>query len=351
MIRLVSWSVVLVLVLPLAALADVVTLTDGSMITGQVSIGTETVAVSNALGTLVVQRSLVAAVRRDAPAAAGIPVYAAPAAPYTAQSPYTPYANAQWPYGYGVTPVAPQGSYAAPLAVNALPPYQAPVVTGQMSTPYDQLLQVTAAAAPVRRGPGTQYAISHSVNRDDVLYRVGHTDGWYQVVTRTNVTGWINAEAVAAMGNGPDLTPYQWDYRQPQADLLVTAPTLNVRSGPGMQHPVIDSLYRHDAVKTIAREGAWVRIEYLDPTAHTGWVHGQHVADLYRYVKTLLISAQYDEAVSIGEPVLPALAELLAHEDWRLRHGATMVRDKINANRAFVPGMTSFNYEAARPAR
>ncbi|HNW91685.1 MAG TPA: SH3 domain-containing protein [bacterium] len=354
-------AVVMVMAAPMLALADEVVLTDGSMLTGQVQVDGDTVLVTNAAGTFAIARAQVSTVRSAAVPATGgyqvvnsAPGYQVVNAPaYTAQNPYAPYANAQYPYGYGVNAPAawsavPAGNYLTPYA---LPAYQAPVTTQQVSTPYDQLLQVTGAAAPIRRGPGTQYAVILSVHRDDVLYRVGHTDGWYNVITRNGQQGWINAGAVAEMGSGPDLTPYQWDFRIDPADLVVVAPTLNVRSGPGLNHPLIDKLYHGDAVKTIAREGQWTRVQYLDPVMHTGWVHSSYVTDLYRYVKLLIIQAKYDEAVALGDAALPALQELANHEDWRIRANAAMVRDKIVANRAMVPGMASFNYERTATGR
>lgn len=385
----VKWVVVLMLIcVPLAAQAEVVVLTDGSMLSGRVTLAEDTLTVTNAAGEFAVPRARIASVRPSGVSPAPVAVmpaagpvfitpgegqspamYAAPAAmpyavtamPYTAANPDNPYAGAAYPYGYApANPYAgypgsgwesypsgwgvnPAGGYAQPYA---MPAYQPPVTTQEMSTPYDQLLQVIGAAAPLRRGPGTQYGIIHSVNRDDLLYRVGHTDGWYQVITRSGQAGWINAEAVAAMGNGPDLTPYQWDFRMSPTDLLVTTQTLNVRSGPGLNYPVIDNLYHNDVAKTIAREGAWTRIQYLDPATHTGWVHNSYVADIYQQVKEMIVQrAEYDEVVAIGEAALPALQELANNEDWRVRYAAAMVREKILANRAFVPGMTSFNYE------
>lgn len=297
------------------ALADVVYLSDGSLLTGTVAVDQNQVTVTNVGGTVTLDRARVVSVQRGAvagyPAASagyGYPLGAYPAAP-----------SSPLPLVYYGDPrlLAPPAAIPDPVSATAQP------------TPYDQLLQVVAASVEFRRGPGYQYAAAGTINRDDVLYRVGHTDDWYNVITRSGSAGWIPKGAAAEMGRGPDLTPYQWDFRPATPDLIVTAAVLNVRRGPGENFPVVDQLYRNDGVKTIATEGAWVRIQYLEPSSHTGWVHRNFVTDVYRHVRNLVVAARYDEATAIGPRALPALNELLTHPDWKVRYGATLVKARL----------------------
>ena len=59
-----SAVVVLVTLCPLAALADVVVLTDGSMLSGQVALAADTLTVTNAAGEFAVPRARVACAAR-----------------------------------------------------------------------------------------------------------------------------------------------------------------------------------------------------------------------------------------------------------------------------------------------
>jgi len=362
-----------------AVLADVVVLTDGSIISGEVTLNQDQITVTNAMGAINIDREQVSGIRSTGsapPPASTVSYPSVPAAYYNSGYAYggvypdgnnvavptsvpnypsvaPAYYNSGYAYG-GVYPngsvpassVTPEGFIPLGAAPMAAPVYfPAPVTPQQVTTPYDQLLQVVVETANVRRGPGTQYEIASRINRDDLLYRVGHTQEWFNVVTRSGQSGWIHQDNVAAMGQGPDLSPYRWDFVVEVPDRIVTAQVLNVRSGPGTSHTVVDQLFHNDTVKTIAQSGDWYRVKYLEPPSHTGWVHGSYITDIYHHVRGLVIHARYDDVVAIGVPALPALTELLNHQDWKVRYGASMVRSKIVANQNMLSGVHSYNYE------
>ncbi|WP_258934660.1 SH3 domain-containing protein [Nesterenkonia pannonica] len=55
--------------------------------------------------------------------------------------------------------------------------------------------------------------------------------------------------------------------------LRVTQP-LNVRSGPGMQHPVVDGMFTGTEVTATGRSGKWVQFER---SGRSVWSHGDYL--------------------------------------------------------------------------
>jgi uncharacterized protein YgiM (DUF1202 family) len=53
--------------------------------------------------------------------------------------------------------------------------------------------------------------------------------------------------------------------------VIVTAPLVNVRNGPGMSHEAIKQLKKDDVLDFLAEQGEWFQVQ-LDG-ARTGWVH------------------------------------------------------------------------------
>jgi uncharacterized protein YgiM (DUF1202 family) len=77
-------------------------------------------------------------------------------------------------------------------------------------------------------------------------------------------------DSIAELGqieNGP--LPVKVENTKPT--VVVTAPQVNVRSGPGMSHESIKQLKRDDVLDFIAEQGEWFQVQ-LSPE-RTGWVH------------------------------------------------------------------------------
>jgi N-acetylmuramoyl-L-alanine amidase len=55
--------------------------------------------------------------------------------------------------------------------------------------------------------------------------------------------------------------------------LVVTGDDVNVRAGPGVDHPVSRQVDRDQQVVEIAREGEWVRAEIAGTGGAEGWIH------------------------------------------------------------------------------
>lgn len=137
-----------------------------------------------------------------------------------------------------------------------------------------ETVEVTASALNVRTGPGTGYARIRVVYRGQryevvtrsaswVKIRVGSREGWSSGSYLRRVAAPSGAVAPPAPAASAAGTP-----------MVVTAGTLNVRSGPGTQYRRIDRLGQGARVSVIASSGAWRRIARAGGAA---WVHGGYL--------------------------------------------------------------------------
>lgn len=60
--------------------------------------------------------------------------------------------------------------------------------------------------------------------------------------------------------------------------VMVVPPILNVREGPGMNHPVVYKVYRNDVLKIIGEAPGWVYVSL--PHGEFGWVMKEYVSPL-----------------------------------------------------------------------
>ncbi|MEM1120187.1 MAG: SH3 domain-containing protein [Bacteroidota bacterium] len=95
----------------------------------------------------------------------------------------------------------------------------------------------------VRRGPGIQYGILKTLNQDDEVEIFEQIGNWYRIEDNN----WVHKHYV-------EIT-----FTQQQG--IVDDPTeLNVRSGPGMQFPVVEKLPNGTHVVVEDKEGNWYQI-------------------------------------------------------------------------------------------
>jgi uncharacterized protein YgiM (DUF1202 family) len=80
----------------------------------------------------------------------------------------------------------------------------------------------------------------------------------------------VLGDAIAELGQ-PDSMPFPAKVDDARPTVIVTAPIVNVRNGPGMSHESIKQLKKDDVLDFIAEHGEWFQVELGG--ARRGWVH------------------------------------------------------------------------------
>lgn len=123
-----------------------------------------------------------------------------------------------------------------------------------------QALSVDAGMLNVRSGPGTDHRVIDQVTRNTVLTPLEQSGGWTRVVLPDGSRGWVSSNYTSAF--------------VPERFATVDVPVLNVRSGPGTNHPVITQFSRGTAVAVLAEQDRWLRV--LRPGGGEAWLAGWH---------------------------------------------------------------------------
>ncbi|HSL94005.1 MAG TPA: N-acetylmuramoyl-L-alanine amidase [Bacillota bacterium] len=132
----------------------------------------------------------------------------------------------------------------------------------------DRVLQVRVARLNLRQGPDLKYPVIGFVQEGQLLNSSGRIGGWYRV-TVSGLVGFVHYDYVDVIDEN---NPPQVPVGVPLAQTTVNA--LNMRTGPGVQFPVITRLERNTMV-VVLEDGAWSRI-MLDNGA-TGFVASEYI--------------------------------------------------------------------------
>jgi hypothetical protein len=81
----------------------------------------------------------------------------------------------------------------------------------------------------------------------------------------------------------PEPPPEQHSKKPQQPVLEVTAVRLNVRSGPGIGHDVLQQVNRGERYPSYESSGSWIRIRLQN--GNSGWVHTKYVRQVNQAVK------------------------------------------------------------------
>jgi N-acetylmuramoyl-L-alanine amidase len=144
--------------------------------------------------------------------------------------------------------------------------------TGQPTTIY------TIRNVFLRAGPGLGFRILAEMPGGEALTVLGQSSIWYNVKRADNTEGWVSGYYVSANppGSGGGGGSGGQIYAGPTeiGDIAaVTASLLNVRTGPGVNLPVIARLTQGELVRVLEKSGAWRRIAFRNNAQ--GWVNGQ----------------------------------------------------------------------------
>ena len=117
-----------------------------------------------------------------------------------------------------------------------------------------QAAQMIAAATEgthLRSGPSTRYKVQWELSRGYPLQVIGSKSGWYKVRDFEGDTGWI-ARSVTNR----------------KAHHVAKVEGLNIRSGPGTKHRVLAKARYGEILRTLGRQGNWVKVQMGKVT---GW--------------------------------------------------------------------------------
>jgi uncharacterized protein (TIGR02594 family) len=129
--------------------------------------------------------------------------------------------------------------------------------------PADTLI-ITAESLNVREGPGTQHPTVGVLAKGARVRRLKSSPGWYRVQGEDGLTGWISDKFAAPAEDAPE-----------PLKLRVTATSLNLRQGPGKEHPPVETLSRGLVVDEVERSRDWIRVR--TPGGREGWVASAYV--------------------------------------------------------------------------
>lgn len=124
--------------------------------------------------------------------------------------------------------------------------------------------------------------VIQNIKKDSKIRIIAKTNGW-AYIENDEVTGWIRQDILIDTNvNSSDTTPNpnketNTPPKEPQtsADTQVTTKTMYVnttsiyvRKGPGTENEVIDSLILNNAVKVVAENGDWYKVEVAGKTGY-----------------------------------------------------------------------------------
>jgi N-acetylmuramoyl-L-alanine amidase len=153
---------------------------------------------------------------------------------------------------------------------SASKPQELPDLNEQMR-PY-----VTVENTKVRTGPGTQFRTIGEIKQNSKVQVVGKDGEWALIVSKKgNAPGYIELGAVKP-GTGEE-------QESPAASVegkYETVANTQVRSGPGLQHPVVAQVKKGLKLNVVSEENGWLKVE-----SKTGKPPGYVDASLARPVK------------------------------------------------------------------
>ena len=174
--------------------------------------------------------------------------------------------------------------------------------------------QITTGRLNIRSGPGPGYASVGVLSQGDTVILLGRTtnNGWVKITLSGNtVEGWISTfyiEAEVPVSTLPALA-----VADPWA--MVTAPLLNVRTGPGFTHGVITTISQGKLITLIGRTADRAFAQILTDGIE-GWVStyyltsGSPISSLpITWVETATATPTFTFVTPIPTPTaLPTLA-------------------------------------------
>lgn len=116
-----------------------------------------------------------------------------------------------------------------------------------------QYVSIQGSTVNVRATPSTRSATRWELSQGYPLQVLQRKGNWLRVRDHEEPLGWVYASRTSK-------TPH----------MVVTAPTANLRSGPGQQHRVVGKLDQHEIVRTLQKTGRWAHVQR--DSGQKGWM-------------------------------------------------------------------------------
>ncbi|MEG2246940.1 MAG: SH3 domain-containing protein, partial [Peptostreptococcaceae bacterium] len=132
---------------------------------------------------------------------------------------------------------------------------------------------VTATSLNVRSGPSTNSSVIGSLKLNEKVEVISESNGWSKV-KYNGKEGYVSSTYLKDTDGGGSVTPDPTP--DPIKTKVVTATSLNVRSGPSTSSGVIGSLKQNQVVEVISENNGWSKIKY---NGTDGYVSSTYLED------------------------------------------------------------------------
>ena len=125
---------------------------------------------------------------------------------------------------------------------------------------------ITANSVNFRTGPSTSYSSMGKLNKGDKVEYIGTSGDWINIKFNGKV-GYAHGDYVGT---------YSDSNQTPTTKKIVTATSLNFRSGPGTKYSIIGSIKKGAEVSVISESNGWSKVDY---NGKVGYVSSQYLAN------------------------------------------------------------------------
>ena len=149
---------------------------------------------------------------------------------------------------------------------------------------------ITANSVNFRTGPGTNYSSMKKLNKGDTVEYISTSGTWVNV-KYNGQTGYVHSDYVSSSSSSTQTTTK-----------IVTATTLNVRSGAGTNYSKITTISYGTEVGVISESNGWSKINY---NGKTGYVSSQYLSNKSEgSTDSSTTSSKVDKLISFAKTLL-----------------------------------------------
>lgn len=137
-----------------------------------------------------------------------------------------------------------------------------------------ELATIHADVLNVRSGPSINNTILGQLYDGDKIEIISIDKSWYKIKYE-NSYGWITSEytdKVSSAGNSNNVNNLIGE------KVYVSADTLNLREGPGVEFNIIDKLFEDGVLIVNESDGDWLNISLENNSEISGWVSSQYIS-------------------------------------------------------------------------